>query len=261
MNNHFKQDKIRAFWNKRAGMGLAAGSQDIILKELEMNAIAAFVKPGMSVLDVGCGNGVTVMEIARRFPVRVYGIDIAEQMVTAAENAAKKTTEKFAGSVSFAVGDITQIQRDIGTYDVVYTERTLINLQDFEAQKHALDQIARTVAPGGIYVMCESSKHGLQQMNSLRKQIGLPKIQMPWHNCYIDDKRIMDISVQGLTLDRVEDFSSTYYFLSRIVNAHLAHLRGEEPKYDDAINTLALSLPPLIDGFGQTKIWVWKSSV
>ncbi|MDO8468827.1 MAG: class I SAM-dependent methyltransferase [Candidatus Peribacter sp.] len=247
----------KEFWNSRAHLGLQAGTQDVIAKQLEVEAIAGQVSNGMNVLDIGCGNGITAIELARRHSVHVTGMDNAEKMVEAAQELSKKATLK--GQTEFRVGDITQLPTDLKQYDIVYTERTLINLPDTAAQAKAIRNIAKLLIPGGRYLMCENSAEGLRRINEFRAQLGLKIIETPWHNCYIDDESMQQLSSPGLTLERVLDFSSTYYFLSRIVNAHLASLKGEEPKYDDPINALALKLPAMMDGLGQTKIWIWRS--
>ncbi|OIO54319.1 hypothetical protein AUJ46_03185 [Candidatus Peregrinibacteria bacterium CG1_02_54_53] len=258
MENANDPQARKEFWNSRAHLGLQAGSQDITAKKLEIEAIASHVNDGMAVLDIGCGNGITAIELARRFSVTVTGIDNAEKMVSAAEELAAKETRK--GKTSFRVGDATRLPVDAGIFDVIYTERTLINLSDGQMQEKAIANITRLLAPGGKYLMCENSTQGLKRINDLRIQLGLKEIQPPWHNCYIDDEAMRKLVLPGITLECVEDFSGTYYFLSRIVNAYLAARRGEEPKYDDPINTLALRLPSLIEGFGQTKLWVWRAS-
>ena len=66
--------------------------------------------------------------------------------------------------------------------------------------------------------------------------------------------RVKDILVM---LEEVRFISSTYAFLSRVVNAWLAKKEGEEPSYDAPVNKLALELPAF-GGIGQTKIWVWR---
>jgi len=256
--NHANDPQARKdFWNNRAHLGLQAGTQDVIAKKLEIEAIATHVKDGMTVLDIGCGNGITAIELARRYAVTVTGIDNAEKMVAAAQELAAKETLK--GSTEFLVGDATQLPTDMGKFDVIYTERTLINLSDTSAQQEAIKNITKLLAPGGCYLMCENSMRGIQSINELRAHIGLSEIPIPWHNCYIDDDVMEKLSLPGLTLEDVEDFSGTYYFLSRIINAHIATLKGEEPKYDDPINALALKLPALVEGLGQTKLWVWRS--
>ena len=61
-----KEESIRGHWNSRAGLGLWAGTKDLIAKSLEIEAIASYVCDGMKVLDAGCGNGVTAIELTHR---------------------------------------------------------------------------------------------------------------------------------------------------------------------------------------------------
>src|SRR5262249_15074769 len=132
---------IHAFWNSRAGLGLAAGTQDLIAKQLEIEAIASHVRDGMRVLDAGCGNGVTAMELARRFDVQVTGIDYAEQMIAVATELA--AGQELRGAVRFAVGDVQDLSSFAPEFDLVYTERVLINLPDWPTQRQAIRNIGR----------------------------------------------------------------------------------------------------------------------
>ena len=72
---------VRDFWNSRAVLGKHAGTRDLIAKKLEMDAIISFVRDGMKILDVGCGNGLTAIEITRQFNVVIQGIDFADDMI------------------------------------------------------------------------------------------------------------------------------------------------------------------------------------
>src|SRR5437016_4990652 len=95
---------VRAFWNSRAGLGQWAGTRDVTAKQLEIEAIADYVRDGMRVLDFGCGNGITAIELARRFDVEVTGVDFAEQMVVAAAELAQG--QELKGRVRFQVGNV-----------------------------------------------------------------------------------------------------------------------------------------------------------
>jgi len=171
---------VQAFWNSRAGLGQWAGTRDVTAKQLEMEALAAQVRDGMRVLEVGCGNGITALEIARRHHVRIVAIDFAEDMISAARKLAEG--QELKGAVEFKVGDVRQMAGIAERFDLIYTERVLINLPDWPAQRQALADVTAVLAPGGVYAMCENSQDGLDCLNNLRARAGLPAIQPPWHN-------------------------------------------------------------------------------
>src|ERR1700734_3695515 len=127
---------VLAFWNNRAGLGQWAGTRDVLAKQLEIEVLAGQVRDGMRILEIGCGNGITAMEIVRRHDVKITAFDFAEEMITAARELAAGQT--FKGSVEFHVGDVTKMEGDAQKFDLIYTERVLINLPDWAAQEQAL---------------------------------------------------------------------------------------------------------------------------
>jgi ubiquinone/menaquinone biosynthesis C-methylase UbiE len=249
---------IRAFWNGRAGLGPMAGSQDLNLKQLEMDAISSYVRDGMRILEVGCGNGITAITIAKKFQVRISGIDYAEEMISSANSLL--AGEKIKGTIEFKVGDALQLFGISDRFDLIYTERVLINLLDWESQVKAISDICGLLKPGGAYVMCENSRNGLDALNGMRMSAGLPEIKPPWHNRYMQEAEINALRIPGVILEEVRDFTSTYYFISRVINAWQASQEGKEPDYNAPVNRLAFKLPP-IGSVGQGKIWIWRKSI
>lgn len=248
---------VRDFWNSRAGLGQWAGTRDLIAKQLEMEAIASYVLDGMSILDFGCGNGITAIELARRYEVHVFGIDYAEEMINTAKSILGGV--ELRGQVRFQTGDVGSLSRLPERFNLVYTERTLINLPDWPSQKVAIIALMSLLVDGGVYVMCENSQDGLDKINAFRERIGLARITPPWHNRYLRDAELQQITLPGIALEGINYHSSTYYFLSRVVNAWLAQQEGKEPDYDAPINRLALQLPPYGDT-GQGRIWLWRKT-
>lgn len=255
--NNLDQTDMHDFWNGRADLGLKAGTNDIILKEMEMREIGKHVRNGMKILDLGCGNGITAAYLAEKFSVQLFGVDFSEKMI---DNAKTLIREKeLPDRITFRKGNVQDLSDLDADFDLIYTERTLINLPTWVAQKTAIQSIIAHLKKNGKYVMCESSMDGLEKINTLRASIGLSKISHPWHNRYFFDSEITSLTLENATLESVNDFSSTYYFLSRIVNAHVAAKEGKEPEYNSIINQLALNLPPFGD-VGQTKIWTWRKT-
>lgn len=250
---------IRAFWKSRSSLGATACTQDLGLKQLEIEAISAHIQDGLSVLDVGCGNGITAMELARRFSVDLTAVDYAEELISSARNELELRQTELKGSVHFRVGDLRCLNRLEGSFDRIYTERALINLPDWDSQKEAIRGILGRLCSGGLYIMCEHSQDGLDRLNELRSQAGLTDISPPWHNRYLRENEVEAARFEGAKLEALLDFSSTYYFLSRVVNAWLSAQEGREPSYDAPVNQLALQLPSFGD-VGQGKVWLWRKA-
>ncbi|MCL4457705.1 MAG: class I SAM-dependent methyltransferase [Nitrospirae bacterium] len=243
------------FWNEQAKLKQFAGTKDLTAKFLEIEAIAGYIHDGMTIMEIGCGNGITAIELASRFKVNIIGVDFAEQMIVEAESIAAE--RKLKGTVKFFVTDVRDLPSFDTKFDLIYTERVLINLPDWTRQKKAIEDISYLLDEGGVYVMCENSQDGLDKINALRQRIDLPSITPPWHNRYFRDMELEQANIPGLKLEDIVHYSSTYYFLSRVINAWLAEQDGKQPEYDAPINRLALQLPSIGD-WGQGKIWLWR---
>jgi len=255
--NYLNKESIREFWNSRAGLGKWAGTQDIIAKEIEMNAISKYIRNGMSILEAGCGNGVSAIQFARTFDIDITGTDFAESMVAEAREMA--ANQVLLGKLRFETMDILNLKDISNHFDLVYTERVIINLMEWETQRVAIENIFSLLKPGGIFAMCENSYEGLAEINRLRVSVDLEPYEAPWHNRYLRDEEINGINVPGIKLETIDYYSSTYYFLSRVINASIAKNEDKIPKYDAFVNQLALKLPS-IGELGQGRIWVWRKS-
>jgi SAM-dependent methyltransferase len=251
MSNKEKKE----FWNDRAQNGEFAGTNDLNIKKIEISELEKYFKDDLSVLEVGCGNGESAEYFASKFKVNIDATDFAEKMVAAA-TARVEGRKDLPGTIKFQVADIRNFETDV-KYDLIYSQRSLINLDSWQEQQCAIEKILSWLKPGGRFVMCENSFDGLSQINSYRDAVGLADVTPPWHNRYFIEAEVATVSSPGVEFEELVPFSSTYYFLSRVVNAALAAQKGEAPDYDSPINLLALKLPP-INGAGQTKLWVWR---
>lgn len=254
----------KAFWNERAALGEQAGTQDLVAAELERRAIAKHVKDGMMVLDVGCGNGTTAIELAQRFDIKITGVDTAHQMLEAAWDKVRYTP--LEDRALFLGCDVPDGLGALGRgWDLIYTQRCLINLSSWPTQERAIRNILDLLKPGGKYLMIENSIDGLEFVNECRKGVGLPKIVPPGHNRYLNDYEPVGLATTLLYEQVIDDadyvdYSGLYYLLSRTVNAYLATQEGHEPAYDSPINQLALKLPSVPGIRGQGRMWIWQKS-
>jgi len=245
---------INEFWNERATFGEHAGTNDFILKQLELKEMIARIPDGAHVLDVGSGNGETLCLLAEKKGCTGVGIDFAEKLVLYANG--QVYARNLSSKIKFQQGNILHLSDDLGLFDIVVTERCMINLADNTEQKSAFDSLLNRLKSGGSFLMFENSVQGLSENNKLRSSLGVELMEAPWHNHYFDENEVQGWESEGVKLDGLFHFSSTYHFLSRVVYAKLAKDSGEELAYDSPINLLSVDLPPM-GTFGPTKLWVW----
>jgi hypothetical protein len=118
-------------------------------------------------------------------------------------------------------------------------------------------KIVRLIKDGGCYLMVESFREALENTNRLRFGLGLPEIETPWHNCFLNLSDMKGLENDKIRLESIDHLSSTYHFLSRVVYAKLCLDKGEQPRYDSEINLLSLQLPNFGE-FGPVKGLVWR---
>lgn len=103
------------------------------------------LRPGLSVLDVGCGPGTITVDLARRVaPGRVVGVDLAPEVVTRAERDARA---EGAADVEFAVADLFVLPFADDSFDVVHAHQVLQHVHD---PVRALREMRRVARPGGL---------------------------------------------------------------------------------------------------------------
>ena len=108
------------------------------------------LRPGLSLLDVGCGPGTITADLATRVaPGRVTGVETSAEVVGLARAAAAEAQ----AHVDFVVTDAQALGFDDGTFDVVHAHQLLHHLPD---PVGALREMRRVCAPGGIVAVRES---------------------------------------------------------------------------------------------------------
>jgi ubiquinone/menaquinone biosynthesis C-methylase UbiE len=103
------------------------------------------LRPGVDVLDVGCGPGTITLDIAELVaPGRVLGVDAAEDVVAQAE---KLGCERQVPNLSFSQADVYDLGLEDGSFDVVHAHQVLQHLRHPVA---ALGEMRRVLRPGGV---------------------------------------------------------------------------------------------------------------
>ena len=179
------------------------------------------------VLEVGCGNGYTVSKLSKKLECNFVCIDANKEMI---QLASKRKLKK----IIFRKQSILEPKFRSGMFDIVFTQRCLINLISWKSQKTALNQIHRLLKKDGFLVLLEAFDDGLKELNQARHIIGLEKISPAWHNLYINKTKLHgfiqkkfvngDFKIKKLTYD---NFLSSYYFGSRVLYPGLLEKKSQ----------------------------------
>ena len=102
------------------------------------------LRPGLDLLDVGCGPGSITVDLARRVaPGRVLAVDVSPDPL----DEARALAAREGVTVTFAVGDVYALDLPDDSVDVVHAHQVLQHLTDPVA---ALREMARVCRPGGL---------------------------------------------------------------------------------------------------------------
>lgn len=261
MSNLF--DDRLAFWNSRAHLDLAAGSGDINLKMLEILAISKQIGSKGKVLDAGCGNSRTLAALSKQFQdIQFFGFDYSPEMINESNIYVNglDLQNKISVCEFSLLGNSSELIDQLGLgnspFDCVYTERSIINLDSFDQQVKSIKMLWSLVCPGGSLILCEAFNDGLEEINFFRKSAGLRPISSPWHNLYLDINELSGIALDDLEKSEIVEFSGSYYFASRVLNARMAQDIGCEPAYDASINLCSMHLESL-PVCGQSKLAIF----
>ena len=221
INEHYV--KVAAEW----GSSKQSTMKDINIRDLEVDKLIDVFKKieiysaTPTILEVGCGNGYVAEQIVKRLNISsMTCVDYCQELVEIAKR------RKIEGVV-FKTGDVLNLEFDDSSFDIVFTERCLINLDSWEKQQKSLLEIRRILKKNGIYIMIESFSDGLKNINAARGAVGLDDIPMPFHNLFFEKERFFDF-IEGkfqnfsashpkLQLENCENFLSSYYFGSKVL--------------------------------------------
>lgn len=115
------------------------------------------LRPGLAVLDVGCGPGTITADLAQLVaPGPVVGIDRSPAVIEHARSRVGRgggDGRRAAGNLTFETGDVYALTADDDTYDVVHAHQVLQHLSDPIA---ALREMRRVCRADGIVAARDS---------------------------------------------------------------------------------------------------------
>jgi len=252
--------KIKNYWDEQAKSNVndsLATSPDTIAFEMEIEQMKKMLPQHCKVMDIGCGNGIKGIELTKEINIDYFGVDYSDEMISQAKNMLKNSTLELKGKAQFQVGNILEQKTiDIGEFDVVMTDRCIINLNTIDNQIAAIKNIHSILKENGLYLMFENSIQALENLNNARKTFNLPDINVRWHNIYVDEQKLFGAISDYFEVEETISFASTYYLISRTLNALLLGKDGQVD-YMSELNKLSRLLPPCGD-YSPLKLFVLR---
>lgn len=108
------------------------------------------LKPGMKVLDVGCGVGGPAREIVKFTDANVVGFNNNDYQIQRATRYAER--EGLSDKLSFVKGDFMQMQFPDNSFDAVYAIEATVHAPELVG---VYKEIQRVLKPGGIFGVYE----------------------------------------------------------------------------------------------------------
>ncbi len=157
---HGYSDEHRAFLSSRTA-------------EREAAFFLPFLKPGMRLLDCGCGMGALTASLALHVaPGEVIGIDRESSQIDAARAWA---AEKGVGNVRFDLGNIFEIPFPDASFDAVFAYTVLEHVRD---PLSALREMRRVLKPDGVVGICDPDYEGMLQVPDTPKVSELRRLML-----------------------------------------------------------------------------------
>lgn len=205
---------------------------------------------GLTVLDVGCGNGFTIKQLASSMPQYSFiGVEMNDRL----RDLAIEQNDS-ADNVNIVPGDIRN--RDSielpDCVDILLCQRVLINIMSDEDATKALDNIISIVRSGGHLLFIESFLSGLNNLNEARSEFLLAPISPAYHNKYLSDSFFSHPQLTPFCLPHFSvkpNTLSTHYYVSRVLHAALLQQQGNSgfTRNSHFVQLLSSALP---DGVG-----------
>jgi ubiquinone/menaquinone biosynthesis C-methylase UbiE len=239
-----RRDEIEAYWEQPGTVSLL----DSNLRSLEEEAVLRYLHRNMEFADLGCGGG----ESTVRYAQAVKSCLALEQSNHLRERAQGLIAEAGLKNVELVAGSVSDLSAYVGRFDAVLTQRVVINFLSWEEQQQVIRNVWSTLKPGGLYLMIENTFEGFENLNSVRRAVGLPNIPLHWHNYFLHYDLLMEFLKGKFVVENVHTFD-LYYLLTRVFVNMFAKFEGygASAKFDEIFKASDPAARALFDAVGE----------
>jgi ubiquinone/menaquinone biosynthesis C-methylase UbiE len=215
----------------------------------------------LRILEVGCGNGTLLSRLHADGYSNVYALDYLPEFVDLAKSRALP--------YNIQVGDVRALDYESNYFDVVISERVIINLLDLEDQAKAFRELHRVLKKNGIAILFEAFSDSLENLNKSRREFGLESLLQPSFNRWFSpdefDYCIKDIFKKEVIINNVEleksNMFSTHYYMSRVMHPVLLSFSPDKnlPQRNSSFVNFFSNTLPNYGSFGCVQFWCLRA--
>jgi ubiquinone/menaquinone biosynthesis C-methylase UbiE/NAD-dependent dihydropyrimidine dehydrogenase PreA subunit len=156
--------------------------------------VAIYIRPGMHVLDVGCGTGALAAKAADA-DARVTGLDISEGMLAVAKERIRKS--RLKNKVDFQQAGVVEMDMLFheNSFDCVTSTLTISELYG-EERKWALREFHRVLKPGGKLIIAGEVKPKQPLKKAIYSVLRLPLALITYAFAQTGTKAVSDIHTE-----------------------------------------------------------------
>ena len=197
------------------------------------------------ILELGSGTGFLASKIAslltkNKVKYHYLGIDFSDVGI-------QKANKREIDNCTFLKDDFLHfLKSNQERFDFIITQRTVMAIMEKKSQKQLLKLIRKSLSSNGCGLLSECSIQALEEIQKLRKLLGILPLKKVWHSQYLDERFLLKV----FSNIKVIDFSSTYWLITRVVYPFF-----EEPKHNTMIHKFAAKLVQT-GNYGLVKLFV-----
>lgn len=163
------------------------------------------MKAGSRLVDVGCGKGRQLVELARGLEGEFVGVDPLEQNLELASTRVRQ--EGLGGRVTFLKGGLERLPLESASVDFVWCLDMLNHVEDLDG---AMRECTRVLRPGGSIMNCSALATDLlepREAERVTSRLGLNPVTLsPEHMRAAYEKAGLRVVEYGTTTDEGSPF-------------------------------------------------------
>ncbi len=170
------------------------------------------------ILDAGCGNGITIERLSKVFPrIEFVGLEFTPELLELCHQRALPKDK-----IKFLQGDMRELSsfKD-GPFDIIYSQRSVINILGKQKQVQALKNIASSLTEQGHYLLSESFYESWASLNHARAEFQMDEMPISKHNLFLTESRLQTLSKSNMCEyhhDLGRYYLSTHFYLTRVLH-------------------------------------------